>query len=153
MNEIPVFNIPDLVYDTAHDFPGGVPALAQRMGMSAKILNNKVKQTVDTHHTTVNDAVKMIDITGDDRIAHGFAALVGGIIVKLADFDNVSDMALLETYTKLMAEFGDFGKDFHATLTDGKITRAEFNKLKEDLYRLHSAAHTLLGRVESLIDE
>jgi len=153
-----VFNIPDLVYDTAHGYPGGVPALATRYctphyKMSPNVLSKKVDPDVHSHWTTVEELIKMIHFTGDHRVVHGFAAMVGAVLVYVEDLEHVNDMELLETYTEVMSVFGEFSKLFHVSLADRKITRPEYLQMKAAWHKLQSAAMTLLGRIESLIDE
>jgi hypothetical protein len=148
-----MFDLPDLVYRVAHDQPGGVPALAVRMGMSANVLNKKVAPTQEFHKLTLSEAAQIVELTGDERIPQAFADMVGCVLVKTADFEGVSDMALLETYTQLMSCMGAFGQDFHEALRDGKITRAEVQKIHDDLYRLQSAGAELFMRLGALIDD
>jgi hypothetical protein len=40
--------IKDVIYRVVHAYPGGVPALAARMGMSKHVLQNKVNPNNDT---------------------------------------------------------------------------------------------------------
>lgn len=148
-----MFDISDLVYHTAHDYPGGVLALAGRMCVSPNVLNKKVSPKETHHKLTLDEAVKMVELTGDDRIADGFAELVGGVIVKTANFSGISDTALLETYTNLMAQLGIFSGDFNKTLTDGKITPDELKMLQADLYHMQAAGAELMARIATLVEE
>lgn len=62
-------NILDAAYHTVHDFLGGASALASRMGIkSPAVLNSKVNPNTHTHHITLLEAVKLMEITGDYRI-------------------------------------------------------------------------------------
>jgi len=45
-------SIKDVVYRVVHGYPGGVPAMAARMGISKHVLQNKVNPNNSTHHTT-----------------------------------------------------------------------------------------------------
>ena len=53
-------DINDAVYHTAHDYPGGVPALAQRMGMSQHSLAHKVGLN-NAAHLSPTEMVKLQD--------------------------------------------------------------------------------------------
>ena len=59
----------DAAYHTAHAYPGGVPALAQRMGMSQNTLAHKVSLANETHHLSLREAVAMQEVSQDKRIA------------------------------------------------------------------------------------
>jgi hypothetical protein len=148
-----MFDLPDLVYRVAHDQPGGVPALAVRMGMSANVLNKKVAPTQEFHKLTLSEAAQIVELTGDDRIPQAFADMVGCVLVKAANYEGVSDMSLLETYTKLMSCMGSLGHDFHEALRDGKITRDEVQAIHDSVYQLQSSAAELHMRIGSLVDD
>ncbi|MFA5170407.1 MAG: phage regulatory CII family protein [Sulfuriferula sp.] len=148
-----MFDLPDLVYRVVHEQPGGVPALAARMGVSPNVLNKKVSPTQEFHKLTLGEAAQIVELTGDDRIPQAFADMVGCVLVPTADFDGVTDMALLETYTQMISCLGVFGQDFHAALRDGHITRAEVQQIHDDLYKLQSAGAELFVRLGALIDD
>lgn len=67
-------NILDAAYNTVHDYKGGASALAPRMGIkSPAVLNSKVNPNTHTHHITLLEAVKLMEITGDYRILQEYA--------------------------------------------------------------------------------
>ena len=79
-------DVADAAYHTAHDFPGGVPALAQRMAMSANTLAHKVGLNNTTHHLTLREATAMQEVTGD---------VLGSVNAAVAD-GNVSPNEMQE---------------------------------------------------------
>jgi hypothetical protein len=154
MCDLAVFHLPDLVYDIAHDYPGGIPALAARMGKSANVLNKQVNPNIDTHKCSIEDLVTILDFAdADKRYTHAVCANSGGVFVSTEHLDGISDMALLETYTQLMAKFGEFSKNFHQALSDQRVTKAEIAAIKRDMYALNAAGACLIARLESLVDE
>jgi hypothetical protein len=154
MSNIAVFNLPDLVYRIAHDYPGGIPALAVRMDKSPNVLNKKVDPRVDTHHTTVDELTTILDFAdADKRFTHALCANQGGVFVQTDHLDGVSDMALLETFTNLMAEFGKFSNEFHQALSDNKVTKAEVAKVRQAMHGINAASAALLARFESLAED
>lgn len=149
-----VFNLPDLVYHIAHDYPGWIPALALRMDMSANVLNKKVNPSIDSHVLTQKEFNQIVDFAdADKRLIHALCANNGGVFVSTVSLDGISDMALLETYTSLMSKFGEFSKDFNAALIDSRITRAEIKTMRSDYYNFQAAMETLFMRLESLVDD
>lgn len=149
-----MFHLPDLLYRISHDYPGGIPALAARMGKSPNVLNKKVDPRTDSHHTTLDDLITILDFADAEKLfTHALCANQGGVFVETGHLDVVGDMALLETFTNLMAKFGDFSKDFNNALSDQRITHAEIKEIKQDAYNMHAACALLTARLESLVDD
>jgi hypothetical protein len=154
MSDLAVFYLPDVVYRIAHDYPGGIPALAARMGKSPNVLNKKVAPDVESHHATLVDVLTIVDIADrDKRFVNALCANEGGVFVSTQHLDGVSDMALLETYTQLMAKFGEFSKSFNQALSDQRITQAEIKGIQQDMYAMNAAGAALITRLETLVDE
>jgi hypothetical protein len=154
MSKFAVFNLNDLLYRIAHKYPGGIPALAARMGVSPNVLNKKVDPDLDTHHTTHDNLLTILDFADSEKqYVQALCANNGGVFVPTDHLDGISDMALLETYTELMAKQGEFSKDFNTALRDGKVTKAEVMVIKQRLHEITAAASVLVSRFESLVDE
>jgi hypothetical protein len=146
-------NVTDAAYHTVHDYPGGADSLAPRAGISSgQMLRNKVNPNQEGHHLSLAEAGRIVGITQDRRIPDAFAGLVGCLLINVAEFNGVSDMALLETYTKLMKELGDFSKEFHKALSDGRITSKEIAKLEQQMREFQSAGAELLSRAKQLAE-
>ena len=143
-------HVTDAAYATVHDYPGGASALAPRMGMSVGVLNSKVNPNTTTHHLTLAEAVKLIGLTGDKRIAHAIALQSGDVLVEgcgeLAD----CDMAVLESMTAVFACTGKLGAAVHDGLADRQLTAKEFKAIEREAYGLRSRAVKLVQKVERL---
>jgi hypothetical protein len=146
-------NISDAAYHTAHDFPGGVPALAVRMGMSQNVLQNKVNPSQEHHKLTLAEAVKLQALTGDMRILHAMAAALGHVALPLADLNTVSDMQLLDDFMHVIRELGEFSQEFQKDWADGRITPEEFERIKQEAYDVQARMAALLQRIESLVEQ
>ncbi len=145
-------NINDAAYNTAHDYPGGVPALAVRMGVSANVLQNKVNPSQEHHKLTLNEAVKMQAISGDLRILHAMAGALGCVCIKTPAFDQVGDMALLDSFMSVVSELGDLSTEFKNSWDDGTVTPAEFERIKSEAYDVQARLAELLMRIESIVE-
>jgi hypothetical protein len=84
-------NTIDVIHDVAHSYPGGVEALAARMGKSGDTLRKKVLPTNDTHQLTVKELRKIVDYCDTDRVAQAFADDRGLMCIKKPDFEALSD--------------------------------------------------------------
>lgn len=146
-------NVSDAAYHTVHDYPGGADSLAPRAGISSgQLLRNKVNINQEGSHLSLAEAGRIVGITQDRRIPDAFAELVGCVLVHVDPFSGVSDMALLETYTKLMKELGDFSQNFHAALSDGRITPKEIVELEDQMREFQAAGAELINRARQLAE-
>lgn len=146
-------NVQDAAYATAHDYPGGVPALAVRMGVSRNVLQNKLNPSVEYHKLTLDEAMRLQALTGDHRILNAMADQVGYVCIKLPEFEGVADVELLDAYMQIVADAGAFANDFRDALADRAITRQEYELLRDDLHKQQAHELELLARIESLIEE
>lgn len=143
----------DAAYNTVHNYAGGADSLAPRIGVSSgQMLRNKVNPSQEQNHLSLAEAARIVGITGDKSIPDAFACMVGCVLIPLVEFSEVSDMALLETYTKLMKELGDFSQEFHQTLSDGRITQSEIGRLDQHMREFQAAGAELLNRARQLVE-
>jgi hypothetical protein len=154
MKDLAVFHLPDLLYRIAHSYQGGIPALAARMGKSPNVLNKKVDPKVDTHHTTLDDLLTILDFADDAKLfTHALCANQGGVFVSTEGLDCISDLDLLETFTKVMSAQGTFSQDFHSALLDRRVNRDEVDRVRKDVYQVTAALAELVSRLDSMVDE
>lgn len=145
--------ITDAAYHVVHDYPGGAESLAPRVGIaSPSVLDNKVNPNSVHHKLTLGEAVKVTAMTGDRRILRAWADKENCLLVPQVDC-LVSDSALLDTYTELMKELGEFSGSFHDALADGVITRTEWQRMEKEMNDFFIAGRELMARAEQLIDD
>lgn len=145
-------NVHDAAHATVHDYPGGAASLAPRLGMPQAVLNSKVNPHTLTHHLNLTEAMRIMAMTGDHRILRAQCEELGYLppIPRLAA--EVSDAALLETYTRLMAELGDFSREFHAALADGRLTHAEIDRMQAEMLEFMAAGEALVLRARAIAE-
>lgn len=76
------FDVSDAAYHTAHNYPGGIAALAVRMRMVASTLDKKVNPNNDTHLLTLRESVALQEMTGDVAVLQAMAVTLGYTCVK-----------------------------------------------------------------------
>ncbi len=92
----------DAVHAVCHEYPGGVEALAPRIGRGAQVLRNKVgldqvaPGSRRTHEATLADVSAINRATGDLRVLQALAAEVSAVVMRLPDVPVCDDAALLE---------------------------------------------------------
>jgi len=65
-------NTKGAAYKTGHQYLGGVPALAVRMGMDARELSRKLNPN-NAQGISLDEAVVMMALSGDHRILYAMA--------------------------------------------------------------------------------
>lgn len=141
-------DVADAAYHTAHSFPGGVPALAQRMAMSQNTLAHKVSLNNETHHLTLREAVAMQELSGDVRILHAMAGALGYACVSLS-VDR--DHSTLEQVMHMAKEFGEVLGSVNAAVADGTVTPNEMQDCERQAAELTAALNGVLATVRSMM--
>lgn len=146
-------NVDDAAHAVVHDYPGGTPALAPRLGMSAAVLRNKVNTHCDTHHLTLHEAVRITSLTDDPRILHAFAQETGRVALDAptGDDEHASDMAVLEMVVAVMAGQGDLGGTIHRALADGDLTQFEFAQIEDVANAFQRKIAALMRRLQGMV--
>lgn len=143
-------NIQDAAHATVHDYPGGASSLGPRLGMVVAVLNSKVNPNTTTHHLTLAESVRVMEMSGDYRILAAMCEQMGFLPpVKRAEV-VVSDAAILDQYAHMLAELGDFSREFYEALRDNKIQHREVVTMNAEMLELIQAALTLMQRIREI---
>jgi hypothetical protein len=134
-------------YQTAHDYPGGVPALALRMGRNANTLQHKVDPLNTTHQLTVREAREMMAFTGDYRMLQAMAAELGHVMLSLR-FDPAG--CTLGDLAGVAKEFGELLQAVHDAVADGKVTTNEIRAVERQFAELIAKGNNLLATLRGM---
>lgn len=119
-------SVSDAIYHTAHRFPGGIQALALRMGVSANTLTHKVNPNNTTHHTTVEESLTMQEFSGTPWILQAEAARLGCVVIKSVPASSHDPHAL---YWQMAAQVADLqhavADAFERGVTGNSLRRCE----------------------------
>jgi hypothetical protein len=132
----------DVAANVVHDYPGGSPSLAPRIGKNATTLAHEVHGT-GAAKLGLLDAEKITLRTGDLRILEAFALNCGQMLIPLPQSSDqpVDDcMARLATTAR---EFGDLCTEVAADLVDGSISDNELARIDRECGELMSSLRTL----------
>lgn len=123
-------DVGDAAYNTAHEYPGGITALALRMGVNANTLTNKVNPNNTTHHLSLREAVTMQDMSGNYAVLHAMAEALGHTCTRATPDQSFGDP--LDTYMRMQLALADFGRaiadavrDGDGNVTSNKVRRAD----------------------------
>lgn len=128
----------------------GVGALAEKMDVNADTLQNKANPRSQSHRPTVEDLELATLFTGDPRIADVFCKLAGGVFVKTASFEGVSDQELLDEMTQLAKEYADVPMAVSAALADGLVDQGDLDRVSQQLYELNQRGARIYARLASM---
>jgi len=141
----------DAFHQTVHSAPGGCESIAPRMGMSAAILRNKANPNSATNKPTLDDADRLMGVTGDYSILHALAQNHGFVCTKVEE-QPASDMAVLESSTEIWAKLGTLGTELHKALADGRIERHEAKAIEEAAFLMFRPVMQLVARVNDMAE-
>lgn len=144
-------NTHDAFHYTVHNAPGGLEALAVRLGMSAQILRNKANPNNNSNHVALRDVERVMELTGDYGTLHALAKSCGFVCIKIEDHVGPSDLALLEVVTSAMSANGGFGAAINKALDDGRIQQHEVEQVKDAAFEASRALHAVVARFQSLV--
>ena len=145
--------IDQAIYGLIHNHPGGAPALAQVANMNAGTLNNKANPAMEGHHLSIKEAVTIQTIRKDYSVLYAEAAALNHSCIPLGHYKGISDTELLESYAAWHAEIGETCGVISKALADRRISRAEFEDIRIEMFEDIQKAFEFLSRLEAVIDE
>ncbi|WP_454826062.1 phage regulatory CII family protein [Paraburkholderia xenovorans] len=143
-------NTADAAYAVAHEYGGGCESLGPRMGISGALLRNKV----NTNRTPENrnvlslaEAVRMTDLTGDERIIEAWLAQRNAVMVKLPDpCEQPDNEEIVSKFMRLTVHYGDLARRFNEATADGEVDDQEM----ADLERIGNLIHRAVEEINLL---
>ena len=131
-------NVLDAAYAIGHDYPGGARALGPRLGMTGKMLANKLNPFDVNHKVMLSEAMQMQVLTGDHRILMAMADELGYVAIPAPGC--VSDDDVSHALAAMCAEFGDYLRKVDESMRDGKVTSSERRGLEKELAEMIASA-------------
>lgn len=141
----------DTIHEVAKSYPGGIEALAHRMGKNSGTLRKKLLPNVDTHELTVNELRTIVDYADTDRVAQAFAAERGLMCISMPDFDGLSDKAILELFLIHQEQLGDWTLKIREAMDDGEIDWDEMLKIQKEYNEFVIAGAEIMNRLQSFM--
>lgn len=147
-------NVDDAVFAVAHAYPGGVEALAVRMGKTPAVLRSKVNPHTETHVVTLHEALAMAVLTGDRRAFDAAAQELGCMLLPLPapEDEDAGDTAVLELVAAVWGGQGDLGTAIHQALSDGRVTQRDMERIRSVAVAAQVRIAELVRRFESLAE-
>ncbi len=132
----------DAAHKTVHNPKhGGSTAIAARMGMSSTVLNNKVNPNTDSHHLRLDEALTIMEYTGDTSIIQAMAHRLGGEFTTSSS--QTPQASLLMTALSASACQGELMVEMYRALEDGIIDCKENESIQTNIQNMIVALRTL----------
>ena len=77
-----VMSVPDAIYHTVHGYPGGVAALAARMGLPVGTLTHKANPNNTNHYVRPDELVALQHFSGNVAVLMAMAAALGCTVAR-----------------------------------------------------------------------
>lgn len=140
-------NTADAAYAVAHEYSGGCESLGPRMGISGALLRNKVNvnRTPDNRNVlSLAEAVRMTDLTEDERIIEAWLFQRNAVMVKLPDATEMPDNEeIVGKFMALTVHYGSLAKRFQEATADGEVDDQEMADLKRIGNLIHRAVEEI----------
>ena len=113
----------------ADRFPGGVPALAKAMQVSANTLQHKLNPNNKTHKLTLDESLAMQKISGLPFVLHAMAAAMSHSC--MPEVPDQSGGNPVEAFMRFQHGMGEFTAAVADAFLDGNVTsRNEFKRVQ-----------------------
>ena len=135
----------DALYTVARRYPGGLEALASKIGISANVLRNKLSPTISSHYPSFEEVSLIVECCHKAGVSdahlplhamlmrHGMAAFV------VPQPDCVGRDDLSQTVCRVMSEVGAVAEAVSSALMDGVVTAAEADLIEREFHSALSA--------------
>jgi hypothetical protein len=145
-------NYKDAFHKTVHSYPGGVEALAQRMGYNTGILRNKANPNSTTNVLTMDDASRAMDFTGDYSVLHALAEQHGFTLTKVEE-EAPSELSVFESMTGILAQFGEFSQEVHQAFADGRLEPHELKTIEAAMFSVFRLFMQFRARLDGMAEK
>jgi hypothetical protein len=141
----------------AKGFPGGITALASRIGRSPGVMHNKFSAADDRYEITDREADSLALIVQARTGACGYieakCAVHGGVFVALPDAGEAADDDVLGALLDSMRSLGEMARELTEARADGVITAEEFSVFAMRASRMVSSVQAVVMTVKDQVRE
>ncbi|MEQ6309878.1 MAG: phage regulatory CII family protein [Pseudomonadales bacterium] len=144
----PGMDVVDAAFLTGQNHPGGVAALAVRMGVNAGTLQHKLNPNNATHHLTLPEAVRMQAVTGDVSVLRAMAHQLGYVAWRaMPDQAEADPVEAFMHFQTAVAEVTRAAADL--LRPEGRASRNGVRRLDQQLQDLMTVAGYLSRAAEA----
>lgn len=128
----------DALYKVARSYPGGIDALAERLGMSVNVLRNKLAPGISSHYASfeeVSNIITLCQTAGVKDAAlplHALLARHGMAAFLVPEPEQISNDDLSQTVCRVMSQVGNVAEAVSEALLDNVITEREADLIERE---------------------
>lgn len=143
----------DCLYNVAREYPGGLEALAPRMGLGSKLLRKKIGPAEKTNNMTWEDVSVALELLQSAGVADALKPMQamafrhGMICVPIPDAADVTEEALSAAAMQVMVQLGEAIAASKEAMSDGQLTQCELVHIEPKIRRMLPA---IVGWIEKL---
>lgn len=121
-------SVEDAIYHTVHGYPGGVAALAARMGVSANTLTHKANPNNSTHHLHPRELVALQYLSGNVAVLQAMAHSLRYTCTRIEADQTGGDP--VEAFMRMQMAMSDFVCSVAdpLALNDKQVTRNQMRR-------------------------
>lgn len=138
------------LYTWAHDFPGGIEALATLLGKATGTVYNKADPGCETHQFTVKELVAASKFSGNTAALFGVCRVLDHAAVALGDYTRTSDLELLDVCLACERENGETAQAIGEALAQGAIGARDWATIDREIAEDIEAKLALRERLRGL---
>jgi len=139
----------DALYTCASEYPGGIAAIAARLGVAARTLYSKLQKATDTHTLNYREFMRILDFCHEAKVKEVDLVLdaidwrFGRVSFKVPTVDG-ADGEIVSNLLNVMKEHGNLAKELEAALGDNRISQREMAALEKRVQQSTEAQIQLL---------
>jgi hypothetical protein len=123
--------------------PGALEACAKAVGVSHQTLSKQINE-VDGNDIGLRRSVAIQEFMDSDSLAHCFAAMRGGMFIKLPKVSAGAAPEMVAGFAQLVSEFSDVSKAFSDSMADGHMSAAEIERFEKEAREVYMACEQLV---------
>lgn len=135
-------NITDGLYRAAHNYPGGIEALAPRLHISPSSLWHKVSPTYPGAHCSPDEMAAIMEFSEDHSALQALAARLRYVLLPMPPAGCL-DAEFAQRLAASVREFGEFIGEISADIADGRVSDNELRRIERELADMMAASQAL----------
>lgn len=147
----------DAAYHTVHDYPGGAPALAARLGKRPAVLCHEVAPGPSNASAKFGlmDAMRIMAMTGDHRVLFSACGALGYVAVPTPEHHQTGDDAVdvaaaLSAACDATQRWGELIGSVGDSPRDGRVTGNELARIAKEWGQVVAAGQHLVALVTEI---
>lgn len=147
----------DALYTAARKYPGGIEALAKRMGISTAVLYSKMRPDCHTHHMSFEQVSEVTEymvgagVPEALQALHALAWRHGMVSISLPPITEQETDCLVQGICKSVVEFGHLTSAVSEAMADGKICGKEWDEIDLEFQHAIGALTELRERIRAKV--